>query len=93
MYGSIWKIDPQTGAAYEVTYNRKLHSFPAWSPDGKWIVYTADDNWHSIQLEIVNVATGEIRSLTNDSQVYVDPSVFAGRRRIASRHYLSRTDT
>ena len=83
MYGSIWKIDPQTGAAYEVTYNRKLHSFPAWSPDGKWIVYTADDNWHSIQLEIVNVATGEIRSLTNDSQVYVDPVFSPDGRRIA----------
>jgi hypothetical protein len=83
MYGSIWKIDPRTGAADELTYNRKLHSFPAWSPDGKWIVYTADDNWNSIQLEIVNVATGEIRQLTNDSQVYVDPVFSPDGNRIA----------
>src|SRR6266513_2093065 len=47
--------------------------WPSWSPDGKWIVYTADDDWKSIQLEIVNVATGEIRKLTNDNQLYVDP--------------------
>lgn len=74
MYGSIWKIDPKTGIAEELTYNQKFHSQPNWSPDGKWIVYTADDNWNSIQLEVLNVATGEVRKLTSDSQVYVDPT-------------------
>jgi TolB protein len=83
MYGSIWKVDPLSGEAYELTYNRKLHSSPAWSPDGKWIVYTADDNWKSIQIEIVNVSTGEIRRLTNDSQVYVDPVFSPDGRSIA----------
>lgn len=73
MQGSIWKVDPQTGVAHELTYNAKLHSSPTWSPDGKWIAYTADDHWNTIQLEIVNVETGEIRQLTNDKQVYVDP--------------------
>jgi hypothetical protein len=73
MYGSIWKVDPQNGVAQELTYNRKIHSSPSWSADGKWIVYTADDNWNSIQLEILNVSSGEIRKLTDDQQVYVDP--------------------
>ena len=57
MYGSIWKVDPQTGVAYELTYNRKYDSSPAWSPDGKWIVYTANDDSESIGLEILNVET------------------------------------
>ncbi|HUQ93206.1 MAG TPA: CehA/McbA family metallohydrolase, partial [Bryobacteraceae bacterium] len=83
MYGSIWKVDPQTGAAHEVTYNSKLHSFPSWSSDGKWIVYTADDNWNSIQLEIVEAATGKSRPLTNDTQVYVDPAFSPDGRRIS----------
>lgn len=83
MQGSIWKVDPQTGVAHELTYNRKLHSSPSWSPDGKWIVYTADDNWKSIQLEIVNVETREVRQLTHDEQVYVDPVFSPDGRRIA----------
>jgi TolB protein len=76
MYGSIWKVDISSGDAYELTHDKKLHSSPAWSPDGKWIVFTADDNWRSIQLEILNVQTGETRPLTRDDQVYADP-VFA----------------
>lgn len=73
MYGSIWKIDPQTAVAHELTYNENIHSSPCWSPDGRWIVYTADHNWDSIQLEILNVSTGEVRKLTSDSQIYSDP--------------------
>ena len=80
MYGSIWRVDPKTGVAEELTYNAKVHSSPGWSPDGQWIVYTADDDWNSIQLEIVNVATGEIRKLTNDNQLYRRSRLFAGRR-------------
>src|SRR5512140_3514964 len=57
MYGSIWKIDPRTGVAFELTYNRKYHSSPNWSRDGKWIIYTADDDGNSIQLEILNTQT------------------------------------
>src|SRR5262245_34947806 len=71
MYGSIWKVDPKSGVAFELTYNRKYHSSPNWSPDGKWIIYTADDDGRSIQLEILNIATGESTALTNDNQVYM----------------------
>ena len=73
MSGSIWKVDPEIGAAHELTYNRKYHSSPDWSPDGKWIVYTADDGGKTIQLEILNVSTGEARALTSDAFIYTDP--------------------
>ncbi len=73
MSGSIWKVDPDTGIAYELTYNDKYHSLPDWSSDGNWIVYTADDGGQTVQLEILNVDTGASRPLTNDSFIYVDP--------------------
>src|SRR5688572_5485373 len=62
MSGSIWTIDPASGRARELTYNRRYHSMPHWSPDGRWIVYVADDGGGSIQLEVVDVATGETRA-------------------------------
>jgi TolB protein len=83
MSGSIWKVDPATGAADELTNNRKYHSMPDWSPDGKWIIYTADDDGRSIQLEILNVDTGETRALTNDNFVYMDPVFSPDGRRVA----------
>jgi TolB protein len=73
LHGSIWKVDPVSGDAVQLTGDRKLHSSPCWSPDGRWIVYTADDDFRSIQLEILNVETGEVSRLTEDSQVYLDP--------------------
>ena len=73
MAGSIWRVDPDTGKAEELTYNSKYHSSPDWSPAGNWIVYTADDGGKTIQLEIFNIATGESRALTDDEYIYADP--------------------
>ena len=73
MSGSIWRVEPGSGVAEELTYNEKYHSAPNWSPDGNWIIYTADDGGQTIQLEILNVATGESSALTNDAHIYTDP--------------------
>ena len=73
MNGSIWSIDPATGIADELTYNRKYHSSPDYSPDGEWIIYTADDSGNTIQLEILEVETGQSWPLTNDDFIYTDP--------------------
>ena len=73
MQGSIWKVDPDTGGAYELTYNDAYHSSPDWSPDGQWIIYTADYEHQRIQLEILNIETGESHMLTDDQAVYTDP--------------------
>ena len=71
--GSIWKVSPETGIATELTYSEKYHSSPDWSPDGKWLIYTADDGGNTIELEILNVETNESHALTEDGLVYLDP--------------------
>jgi Tol biopolymer transport system component len=83
MSGSIWKVDPETGAAFELTHDSKYHSLPGWSPDGKWIVYTADDSGKNIGLAILNVETGESRALAEDAFLYTDPVFSPGGDRLA----------
>jgi len=73
MAGSIWKVDPEDGTAFELTYGPAYHSSPDWSPDGRWIIYTADYDHQRIQLEIVNTETGEVVALTDDQAIYTDP--------------------
>ncbi|MCZ6502673.1 MAG: CehA/McbA family metallohydrolase [Gammaproteobacteria bacterium] len=73
MSGSLWQVELKTGIAEQLTTSPKYHSSPDWSPDGNWIIYTADDGGQTIQLEILNVGTGVTRTLTNDSFIYTDP--------------------
>ena len=83
MSGSIWKVDPTSGVAHEITYDEKYHSSPNWSHDGNWIIYTVDDGGTTIQLSIVNIATGEARALTNDNFIYTDPVFSPDGTRVA----------
>lgn len=83
MQGSIWKVDPATGTAFELTHGPKYHTSPTWSPDGRWIVYAADDDGTSIQLEAVEVDTGKAHALTEDAHLYADPVFSPDGTRIA----------
>lgn len=74
MSGSIWKVDAETGEAFELTHGATYHSSPTWSPDGKWIVYTAASEGGSIQLEALNLEAGTTRRLTDDGFIYTDPA-------------------
>lgn len=84
MGGSIWKVEVATGNAEELTAGGTYHSSPNWSPDGRWLVYTADDAKKTIQLEMLNVATGVIHALTTDeSALYLDPVFSPDGQRLA----------
>ncbi len=84
MHGSIWSIEVQTGAARELTYDAgSYHASPDWSPDGRWVVYIADEDGARTQLEVLDLQTGTARRLTNDDQVYLDPRFSPTGDRIA----------
>ncbi len=82
MSGSIWKVDPETGEAFELTHGPTYHSSPEWSPDGRWILYTADDGT-TIQLEVLDVESGEAHRLTDDDFIYTDPIYSPDGSRVA----------
>jgi TolB protein len=73
MQGSLWRVDPSTGAAVELTHDRTYDSSPAFSPDGKWLAYTADNDGRDIQLRILDLSTGQSHALTSGADVYLDP--------------------
>ena len=73
MSGSIWRIEIGDDTAHELTANPTYDSSPIYSPDGRWIAYTADDQYQSINLMLLNVATGESQALTRGSHVHLDP--------------------
>lgn len=73
MMGSVWIVELASGVAREVISGPRYYSSPAWSPDGAWLVVTADDGGRSVQLEMLHLATGRRVALTTDAQVYLDP--------------------
>lgn len=83
MNGSIWRLDPATGHAEELTADDTYHSLPAWSPDGRFIAYTADDGGTNIHLFMLEVATGKTWPLANDQFVYTDPTFSPDGTRLA----------
>ena len=73
MSGSIWLVTPETGVAEEVVYGPKYYASPDFSPDGRWMVFTADDSGRSIELEVLDLQTGQRHVLTADDQVTIVP--------------------
>lgn len=72
MAGSLWKIKVGETTAHELTASSTYDSAPAWSPDGRWMVYTAEDN-QGINLRLLQVETGETTAITEGDLLNVDP--------------------
>ena len=83
MHGSIWTVDVDSGLAVELVSGSKYYSSPSYSPDGRWLIYTADDHGRSIGLEVLDLETGETHPLTNDEEIHVDPSFSPDGTRVA----------
>ncbi len=83
MSGSIWKIRIGETTAQELTANPTYDSDPVFSPDGRRLVYTADDHGRSINLMLLDLATGESTPLTRGSHLNLDPAFSPDGKRLA----------
>ncbi len=83
MQGSIWKIKVGETIAHELTAGPTYDSSADWSPDGRWIVYTAEQDSRNINLMLLEVATGETRPLTTGDHLNLDPRWSPDGTRIA----------
>ena len=83
MSGSIWSVDLLTEIATELTADSAYHASPDWSPDGRWIIYVADADGTTVQLEILDTDTGDTQRLTDDEFVYADPTFSPNGTRVA----------
>ena len=82
MSGSLWRLRVGDTTAYELTNSRTYDSSPSYSPDGRFIAYTTEDST-SVNLMLLNVATGESTALTRGAGINLDPAWSPDGQRLA----------
>jgi len=83
-------MDVQSGALTRLTSNPAIDTEPAWSPDGKDIVFTSNRGG-SPQLYRMSAAGGKARRLTFDGNYNADADFSPDGRKIAMVHRESGT--
>jgi tricorn protease len=61
--GDVWIVDANGGVARRLTTHKGLELFPKFSPDGKWIAFSAEYSG-TRQVYVMNINGGEMRQLT-----------------------------
>ena len=68
----LWKVESSGGTAYRITAMDGAESNPVFSPDGKWIAFSSEQNGNA-DIYVMPVAGGEIKQLTfHDANDYTD---------------------
>lgn len=97
--GDLWLVDSSGGVARRITTDRGLELFPKFSPDGKWIAFTAqyDGNFN---VYVMPAEGGDPKQLTFEPDVAEVPERMGPNNQVItwlpdSRHilFLSRRDT
>jgi TolB protein len=70
--GWIWLMDTQTREAKRLTKSGAIDSRPAWSPDGKQIVFVRDDT-KDTSIVLIDTAGGKERVLIDSPALELDP--------------------
>ena len=60
----IYKVDVESGAAQQLTFERTLVSYPRWSPSGNAIAFIAADVTAKAQIFLLSMNGGEAKKIT-----------------------------
>ena len=82
MQGSLWRQRLGTTSAMQITSGDSYDYQPDWSPDGRSVVFSSYDG-RSIALVLLDLPTGERKTLTGDGAVNVEPKWSPDGSRIA----------
>ena len=85
----IYVMDADGKNTRRLTNNRKSDSSPSWSPDGKWIVFSADRKGDGVNYEIyvMDADGNNQRRLTNNRHHDKSPSWSSDGKRIVFSSY------
>ena len=73
MAGSLWRQRLGTDTAQQLTASATAYDYqPDWSPDGRWVVYSAYDG-NAVELRLLDLGSGESHALTSNGAVNVEP--------------------
>ena len=82
MQGSLWRQRLGSKEARQLTRGPGYAYQPDWSPDGRHVVYAAYDR-DAIELRLLDLSSGQTRSLVADGSVNVEPRWSPDGRRLA----------
>src|SRR6476661_5036875 len=72
MRGSLWRQTLGTAVATQLTAGGGYDYQPDVSPDGKWVAFDRYDG-NSVELELLELSSGRITSLTSNGAVNLEP--------------------
>jgi TolB protein len=81
MSGYLWRQDPASQTAEQLTASRGYDYQPDCSPDGRWIVYASYLN-DAVELWAFDVSTKQAHQLTHGGAVNVEPRFSPDGRRL-----------
>jgi TolB protein len=82
MRGALWRQRLGSDDAVQLTDGPGYDYQPDWSPDGRWIAYSAYTGT-ALQLRLLNIANGTSHVLADDGAVHVEPRWSPSGRQLA----------
>ena len=86
----LWLVDAVTGKMDPLWRDDAVDIYPSWTPDGKQLVFTSDRAGGVMNLHAYDLATRELRQLTDVIGGAYDPAVSPDGKTIAFANYTGR---